>query len=89
MRLQEVLNEREAEITALEGSIKELKKPKPAKKEGEEDVDAATNGRLSPTIMKRFARLRHSLIIEHPPKFPDADTPEDSETLNRLDELMR
>jgi predicted nucleic acid-binding Zn-ribbon protein len=94
MRLQEVLNEREAEITALEGSIKELKKPKPAKKEGEEDVDAATNGghpdgRLSPTLMKRFARLRHSLIIEHPPKFPDADTPEDSETLNRLDELMR
>lgn len=94
MRLQEVLNEREAEITALEGSIKELKKPKPAKKEGEEDVDAATDGghpggRLSPTIMKRFARLRHSLIIEHPPKFPDTDTPEDSETLNRLDELMR
>lgn len=96
MRLQEVLKEREAEIGVLESSLKELKRPQKMNEaeEGEEDANVATSsgqsdGKLSPTIMTRFARLRQSLIIENPPKFPDSDAPEDSETLNRLDELMR
>lgn len=54
-----------------------------------------SDGKLSPTMMNRFAKLRRSLIIEHPPKFADDDDDEDaekpveSETLDRLDELMR
>ena len=102
MRLQEVLKEREAEISALEGSLKEMDKAQPKQrgapngttngmtKDANEDDDTSASkeagGRLSPTTMKRFARLRSSLIIEHPPKFPDEPTPE---AVNRLDELMR
>ncbi len=100
MRLQEVLKEREAEIGALEGSLKQMKtqsKPRATSLTlngtREEDEDATDNvkssGRLSPTTMKRFARIRSSLIIEHPPKFTDEPTPEASETVDRLDELMR
>jgi hypothetical protein len=95
MRLQEVLKERENEIGALEASLKEVKKPaRKAKEVVDEDDDslnvaANSDGKLSPTMMTRFAKLRRSLIIEHPPKFPDEDEPEPSETLDRLDELMR
>ncbi|KAG8753634.1 hypothetical protein FRC14_005867 [Serendipita sp. 396] len=95
MRLQEVLQEREAEISALETSLKEVKQP-PKKHVVNGDAsdddgaeDGPSNGKLSPTMLKRFARLRRSLIIEQPPKFPDNDEPGESETLDRLDELMR
>jgi predicted nucleic acid-binding Zn-ribbon protein len=100
MRLQEVLKEREAEIGALEGSLKEMNQSQPkqrstsltlngtAKDTDDDDVPQAktSGGRLSPTTMKRFARLRSSLIIENPPRFPDEPTPE---AVDRLDELMR
>ncbi|CAG7852493.1 Kinesin-like protein KIF21A [Serendipita indica DSM 11827] len=95
MRLQEVLKEREAEIGALEISLKELKNPPKKARVAEEDLpedvedEQPSDGKLSPSLMKRFARLRHSLIIEHPPKFPDDDAPPESESLDRLDELMR
>lgn len=95
MRLQEVLKERETEINALEGSLKEMQtqnKPRATSltlNGTKADEDAPASGRLSPTTMKRFARIRSSLIIEHPPQFPDEPTPEASETVDRLDELMR
>ncbi|KIM26341.1 hypothetical protein M408DRAFT_330691 [Serendipita vermifera MAFF 305830] len=96
MRLQEVLKEREAEIGALEGSLKDMQAQQKPRATSltlngthTEDKDTPSSGRLSPTTMKRFARIRSSLIIEHPPKFPDEPTPDASETVDRLDELMR
>jgi kinesin family protein 4/21/27 len=101
MRLQEVLKEREAEIGVLEGSLKEMNQSQHKQRatsltlngtskntDDDDDVPHAKNsgGRLSPTTMKRFARIRSSLIIENPPRFPDEPTPE---AVDRLDELMR
>lgn len=98
MRLQEVLQERETEITALETSLKEkdraaalanLSRTPPA------DVTSTPiNGHgpepslnLSPKTMMRFKDLRHSLhvqVTEHGLPASDVD-----ENLDRLNELMR
>jgi predicted nuclease with TOPRIM domain len=101
MRLQEVLKERETEIGALETTLKELKNPAPKKtalhdveENDEEEMlemssqSGVERGKLSPTTLGKFAKLRRSLIIEHPPRFDDGPSAE-SETLDRLNELMR
>jgi len=101
MRLQEVLNERETEIGVLETTLKELKNPAPkitalhdVEEDDEEQVlemssqSGVESGKLSPATLGKFAKLRRSLIIEHPPRFDDGPNAE-SETLDRLNELMR
>jgi len=101
MRLQEVLKEREMEIGVLETTLKELKNPPPKKvvlHDVEEDDEeqmlelssqsGVESGKLSPATLGKFAKLRRSLIIEHPPRFDDGPSAE-SETLDRLNELMR
>ena len=101
MRLQEVLQERETEIGVLETTLKELKNPLPKKAvlhDVEEDDEeqmlelssqsGVESGKLSPATLGKFAKLRRSLIIEHPPRFDDEPSAE-SETLDRLNELMR
>lgn len=101
MRLQEVLKERETEIGALETTLKEMKNPTPKKtalndveEDDEEHVlemssqSGVESGKLSPATLGKFAKLRRSLIIEHPPRFDDGPSAE-SETLDRLNELMR
>ena len=100
MRLQEVLKERETEIGVLETTLKELKNPAPKKmlhdvEEADEEQmlelssqSGVESGKLSPATLGKFAKLRRSLIIEHPPRFDDESSAE-SETLDRLNELMR
>ena len=101
MRLQEVLKERESEIGVLETTLKELKNPPPKKTvlhDVEEDDEeqmlelssqsGMEGGKLSPATLGKFAKLRRSLIIEHPPRF-DNEPSAESETLDRLNELMR
>jgi len=101
MRLQEVLKERETEIGVLETTLKELKNPPPkttvlhdVEEDDEEQVlemssqSGVESGKLSPATLGKFAKLRRSLIIEHPPRFDDGPSAE-SETLDRLNELMR
>ena len=101
MRLQEVLNERETEIGALETTLKDLRNPPPkvtalhdVEEDDEEQVlemssqSGVESGKLSPATLGKFAKLRRSLIVEHPPRFDDGPSAE-SETLDRLNELMR
>ena len=101
MRLQEVLKERETEIGALETTLKELRNPPPkvtalhdVEEDDEEQVlemssqSGVESGKLSPATLGKFAKLRRSLIVEHPPRFDDGPSAE-SETLDRLNELMR
>ena len=98
MRLQEVLQERETEITALESSLKEkdraaalanLSRSPPA------DMSVTPmNGHvpesslnLSPKTMSRFKDLRHSLHVQVTENgLPASDV---DENLERLNELMR
>lgn len=92
MRLQEVLKERETEITALEQSLQEKEKVKKVTPtlEGltnggshpEENGDSPLDLHLSPKTMNQFQELRHSL--------DDIPSPTDNEeSLLRLNELMR
>lgn len=100
MRLQEVLKEREAEISLLEGSLKERQEqdlaqggiptepPVPAMVNGNASLLDAT---LSPKTMNQFDNIRKSIIMEND---NDAAPPEGSsvysedESLERLNELM-
>lgn len=86
MRLQEVLKEREAEITSLEATIKE--------KDGTSYVSSdkdlpnghapAGESDLSPQIMDQIAAIRRSMEIRNPP----SDLVDDNDPLDRLNELM-
>ncbi|KZT09755.1 kinesin [Laetiporus sulphureus 93-53] len=98
MRLQEVLQEREAEISALETSLKEKDRAAALASLSQTPSDAPTtpvNGlgspelslNLSPKTMAQFKQLRHSLHIQVSDTgstLPDVD-----ESLERLNELMR
>jgi hypothetical protein len=96
MRLQEVLKEREAEISALEANLKEKEHaeqspivnetPKPSEVE-----DLAMH--LSPTTMQKFNAVCKSMEIHHgvssvaDSASADVDADVD-ESLDRLNELM-
>ncbi|KAI0703557.1 kinesin [Cytidiella melzeri] len=92
MRLQEVLKERESEITALEQSLDEReksRKPAPALhalSNGDshpvENGESTPDLHLSPRTMGQFQELRHTLDGMPSPADPD-------ESLLRLNELMR
>ena len=86
MRLQEVLKDREAEITTLESALREKERPK-------KHSDIVANGHardsrresdLSPVIMNQINAIRKSMEIRNPP----SDLGGDDETLDRLNELM-
>lgn len=92
MRLQEVLKEREAEITVLEASLNEKEQassnlalsitvPPPSE-------DPSTH--LSPSTAQKFQAIRKSMElygVSPQPNGVDADTEVD-ESLDRLNELM-
>ncbi|KII89077.1 hypothetical protein PLICRDRAFT_124285 [Plicaturopsis crispa FD-325 SS-3] len=90
MRLQEVLKEREAEITALEGAVKA--------KDSELDSahangHAVNGGTLSPKTKNRFEVIRRSMEIHAVPEHGEAhsngsNSPDTDESLARLNELM-
>ena len=91
MRLQEVLKERETEITALEQSLKEkdsstTSPPPPPLESPSTPVngDASPDLHLSPKTRSQFQELRNSLDQPDGLPAPDAD-----ESLERLNELMR
>lgn len=98
MRLQEVLQERETEISALEASLKDKERATTLANltspsadtpvilmNGNATADASLN--LSPKTMSRFKQLRHSLHIQVTQDgLPVADA---DEPLERLNELMR
>ncbi|KIJ69148.1 hypothetical protein HYDPIDRAFT_105719 [Hydnomerulius pinastri MD-312] len=96
MRLQEVLKEREAEISTLETSLKEKEEtaplpPVPEAKPSEDVDDLAVH--LSPTTMQKFNAVRKSMELHHGVlpaangASADADADVD-ESLDRLNELM-
>jgi DNA repair exonuclease SbcCD ATPase subunit len=87
MRLQEVLKERESEITVLEQSLKEKNSASPSPSN---TPPTPLNGepspmlQLSPKTRNQFQTLRSAL---NQPE--DAATPDSDESLDRLNELMR
>ena len=91
MRLQEVLKEREAEITALEQSLKEKDSSttppvQPSLESPTTPVkgDVSPDLHLSPKTRSQFQELRNSL--DQPDGLPASDA---DESLERLNELMR
>lgn len=92
MRLQDVLKEREAEITALEQSLKESSRRPSLTETPLTSQAASVNGdattspsmSLSPKTINQFEELRHSIDPSDNGSVSDAD-----ESLDRLNELMR
>jgi hypothetical protein len=83
MRLQEVLREREAEISVLEGSLKQ--------KRGDGHLvhdlangDAAPSAKLSSTSLRQFDEGHRHLENGH----QSESASESDESLDRLNELM-
>jgi hypothetical protein len=100
MRLQDVLKEREAEISLLEGSLKERQEQDLAQGgiPSEQPVSSMVNGNalaldatLSPKTMNQFDNIRKSIIIENDngaaPREGSSVYSED-DSLERLNELM-
>ena len=102
MRLQEVLKEREAEITELEASLKESQRARDSGSpdqdktllhvNGVNGFDASTvNGSksaaLSPRTLDQFDHIRKSMENGHTPEGPSS-VMSDDESLERLNELM-
>lgn len=95
MRLQEVLKEREGEITSLEHTLKEKEKDDTASAASMSETGEVINGTgrvspspdLSPQIMHQFAAIRRSVELRHPPAESDSAADPD-ESLERLNELM-
>lgn len=94
MRLQEVLHQREAEITMLEGSLKEIVQPLPSalpmtEEEALEEIDVL-DSHLSPQTVVKFDEIRKSLVFQNghvePKEESVSDDPDAS--LERLNELM-
>lgn len=88
MRLQDVLKEREAEISVLEQTLKEKDRaaaasqsPSPATPV---QVDSSAMVHLSPKTRSQFEELHNSISHSENAAVPDAD-----ESLVRLNELMR
>jgi peptidoglycan hydrolase CwlO-like protein len=94
MRLQEVLNQREAEITMLEGSLKEKERtpassplPMTAEEHLEGDIDVESH--LSPQTMNKFDDIRRSMALPNGHAEPKEESIPDSDaSLQRLNELM-
>ena len=91
MRLQEVLKEREAEITALEQSLKDKDSSLTPPAQASPDTpstpvngDTSPELHLSPKTRSQFQELRNSL--DQPDGLPASDA---DESLERLNELMR
>lgn len=87
MRLQEVLNQREAEITLLEGSLKEKEKTPSSSNNGEAD-DIDPNTSLSPETMHSFDEIRQSMVHQNGHAEPEESEPDSDASLQRLNELM-
>ena len=101
MRLQEVLKEREAEITTLEHSLKESQQQKLAQpiivngvdgevyQIGDISDDGANDGdissTLSPKTLNRFESIRKTMENGH---MDTASSHSEDESLERLNELM-
>jgi predicted RNase H-like nuclease (RuvC/YqgF family) len=94
MRLQEVLHQREAEITILEGSLKEKERtpassplPRTAEEHLEDDIEV--NSHLSPQIMNKFDEIRRGMVLPNGHAEPKEESIPDSDaSLQRLNELM-
>ena len=96
MRLQEVLNQREAEITILEGSLKEKERtpassplPMTAEERVEGDVDVDVGSHLSPQTMNKFDEIRRTMAFPNgQPETKEESIPDSDASLQRLNELM-
>lgn len=102
MRLQEVLKEREAEISMLEGSLKENGKdetvvPSPITKEIElvkTNGDVGPLAHLSPETLNQFDTIRETMVNGHVHDNLEngsektGSVSETDESLDRLNELM-
>jgi predicted RNase H-like nuclease (RuvC/YqgF family) len=92
MRLQEVLNQREAEITLLEGSLKEQERapasPLPMTEEALE-ADLDVDSHLSPKTINKFDEIRRNMALPNGHAEPQEEPMPDSDaSLQRLNELM-
>lgn len=93
MRLQEVLREREAEISTLESSLKEKEQaaPTPVEPHAPQFTEADDLTHLSPKTIQKFDAVRKSMRLHHD-LIPDVDdgAPDNDvdESLDRLNELM-
>ncbi len=92
MRLQDVIKEREAEISALETTVREKNRqevngtvPVESKRDASEpNGDALVH--LSPKTITNFSEIRKSLDLHHANHYTVSDV---DESLERLNELMR
>ncbi|KAG1756320.1 kinesin domain-containing protein [Suillus paluster] len=93
MRLQEVLREREAEISALESSLKEKEQitPTPSEPHILHSTEADNLTHLSPKTIQKFDAVRKSMRLHHgliPHVDADVSDNDVDESLDRLNELM-
>ena len=93
MRLQEVLHQREAEITILESSLKEKERmpsSSPLPMTAEERLEAVDiDSHLSPKTMNKFDEIRRSMALPNGHAEPKEESIPDSDaSLQRLNELM-
>jgi chromosome segregation ATPase len=94
MRLQEVLNQRETEITILEGTLKEKERtpsssPLPMTAEERLENDVNVDSHLSPKTMNKFDEIRRSMALPNGHAEPkDESIPDSDASLERLNELM-
>ena len=93
MRLQEVLSQREAEITLLESSLKEKERvppsPLPMTEEEHVDDDVSPNSHLSPKTIHNFDEIRRGMIFQTGfAETKDESMPDSDASLQRLNELM-
>jgi hypothetical protein len=90
MRLQEVLKEREHEISVLEATLQD-KSPMPFLKVPESQPNAVETPHLSPNTLNRFEVIRNTMINGHDLPENGSDgrgVSEADESLDRLNELM-
>jgi hypothetical protein len=86
MRLQEVLKEREAEISAFEETLKEHAKAQRDVTVSPEMPDVNGDLMMSPKTAHRFAIVRESM--ESRQNLENGSVSETDESLDRLNELM-
>ena len=91
MRLQDVIKEREAEISVLETSLREKdQQALPSLAAELKQNGTQSNGdalvHLSPKTMTQFSEIRKSLDLHHANHYTVSDV---DESLQRLNELMR
>ena len=87
MRLQEVLNQREAEIMILEESLKEKENaPTSFNKAEAQDIDS--NSSFPPETMHSFDKIRKNMVHQNGHAEPEGSEPDSDASLQRLNELM-